>query len=106
MDNRHATRFGVIAAVLIFGILGMFWPPQRLWDPQIHPKHNLRAGIDISGGVSLLYEIKPPPNTLAGEDLASKVAEALKKRVDPDGVKNLVWRPQGSTRLEIQMPIR
>ena len=29
---------------------------------------------------------------------------ALKKRVDPEGVRNLVWRPQGNNRLEIQMP--
>ena len=30
---------------------------------------------------------------------------ALKKRVDPDGVRNLIWRPQGGNRLEIQMPL-
>ncbi|HLL91165.1 MAG TPA: protein translocase subunit SecD, partial [Tepidisphaeraceae bacterium] len=36
--------------------------------------------------------------------LAEDVMNALKRRVDPDGVKNLVWRPQGNTRLEIQMP--
>ncbi|HEX8325304.1 MAG TPA: protein translocase subunit SecD, partial [Tepidisphaeraceae bacterium] len=30
---------------------------------------------------------------------------ALKQRVDPDGVRNLIWRPQGATRLEIQMPL-
>ena len=31
--------------------------------------------------------------------------ESLKKRVDPLGQRNLVWRPQGNTRLEIQMPL-
>ena len=40
----------------------------------------------------------------SGETLAEEVAAALKKRVDPQGVLNLVWRPQGDNRLEIQIP--
>ena len=65
------------------------------------------AGIraDMVGGTSLLYEIKPPEGITPGADLANDVATSLKKRVDPDGVRNLIWRPQGSTRLEIQMPL-
>jgi len=31
--------------------------------------------------------------------------DALKRRVDPNGLRNLVWRPEGGTRLEIQMPL-
>ena len=41
----------------------------------------------------------------AAQNLAEQVMESLKKRVDPDGVRNLIWRPQGNTRLEIQMPL-
>jgi len=54
-----------------------------------------------------LYEIKVPEGggSAQGANLADQVMEALKKRVDPDGVRNLVWRPQGNTRLEIQMPL-
>ena len=37
--------------------------------------------------------------------LAEQTLEALKKRVDPDGVRNLVWRPIGSDEIEIQMPL-
>ena len=37
--------------------------------------------------------------------LANEVMDALKKRIDPNGVKNYVWRPHGDTRLEIQMPL-
>ena len=43
--------------------------------------------------------------TVAGEDLSNQMMAALKKRVDPDGLRNLIWRPQGSTRLEIQLPL-
>jgi SecD/SecF fusion protein len=66
---------------------------------------NLHPGIDMVGGTSLLYEIKAPEHTTANNNLAEQVMESLKKRVDPLGQRNLVWRPQGNTRLEIQMPL-
>ena len=59
------------------------------------------------GGTSLLYEIKEPEGGYhgqAGHTLAEDVMESLKKRVDPDGVRNLIWRPQGIIKLEIQLP--
>src|SRR5213082_34634 len=68
---------------------------------------NLKPGIDMVGGTSLLYEIKQPEGGYHGQPghtLAEDVMESLKKRVDPDGVRNLIWRPQGQNRLEIQMP--
>src|SRR5690349_5846666 len=62
----------------------------------------------LTGGVSLVYEIKAPAGysgtTGSGQTLAEEVAEALKKRVDPEGVLNLLWRPQGDNRLEILIP--
>src|SRR4051794_19712021 len=100
MEHRFGARTAVVLAVLFFGIAGIFWPFSRLLDPNLpfSRKHNLKPGIDISGGTSLIYEIKAPPGG-ATEGLSLSVAEALKKRVDPDGVRNLIWRPQGPTRL-------
>src|SRR4051794_15038717 len=69
-----------------------------------HPLPNLKPGIDMAGGTSLLYEIKVPDNSTPDPQLAAHVMESLKKRIDPNGVRNLIWRPQGATRLEIQMP--
>ena len=48
----------------------------------------------------------PPPEGggPVQQNLSEQVMESLKKRVDPNGVMNLIWRPQGPTRLEIQMP--
>ncbi len=65
----------------------------------------LKYGIDLSGGYSLLYEIDD--SGLAADqkkDIAEKVMKTLQERVDPEGVMNLVWRPVGTNRLEIQMP--
>jgi SecD/SecF fusion protein len=84
-------------------------PGSLLWfaDPRqpVSFRTNLKPGIDMVGGTSLVYEIKPPEGSTAADNLAERVMESLKKRVDPDGVRNLIWRPQGNTRLEIQMPL-
>lgn len=103
--SKYRSRLMVIAFVLLIGLIGIF-PPGRLLNSEIpwSRKHALKPGIDIKGGTSLLYEIKAPPSG-ATPNLSEKVAEALKRRVDPQGVRNLIWRPQGPTRLEIQMPL-
>src|SRR4029450_7240587 len=97
MPTNISGRIGLIVAVLLLALWAIF-PTFNVKEP------NLKPGIDMVGGTSLLYEIKAPPGGLGG-NVAEQVMEALKKRVDPDGVKNLIWRPQGETRLEIQMPL-
>lgn len=99
----------VLTLVALFGVPGIgggIFPLGKLLDPDIpwSQKHNLKAGIDIAGGTSLLYEIKGPDGESTPE-LVGQVMQALKRRVDPDGTKNLVWRPMGNDRLEIQMPL-
>ena len=67
----------------------------------------IRPGLDLVGGTSLLYQIKEPIggyHSPDGHTLAEDVMAALKRRVDPEGVKNYIWRPQGENRLEIQIP--
>ena len=100
MNQNYSGRVTIILLVL-FGALYCIFPRGNLTKP------NLKPGIDMAGGTSLLYEIKEPPGGYQGTKgtLAEEVMEALKKRVDPSGTKNLVWRPQGNNRLEIQMPM-
>jgi len=105
MPTNYTGRVILILTVLILSLLAIF-PPGSLFDPKLSfgEKLALKPGIDMVGGTSLLYEIKPPESggTVQG-NLAEQVMDSLKKRVDPDGLRNLIWRPQGSTRLEIQM---
>ena len=65
----------------------------------------IKFGIDLYGGYSLLYEIDDT-GLSGGEkaNLSERVMKVLRERVDPKGVYNLVWRPVGHNRLEIQMP--
>jgi protein-export membrane protein SecD/preprotein translocase SecF subunit len=66
------------------------------------PGERLKPGIDLGGGYSVLLEIDD--STDKSPDLAERVMSVLKQRIDPQGQRNLVWRPIGRNRLEIQMP--
>ncbi len=72
----------------------------------IYPlNQKLKYGIDLYGGYSLLYEIDDTGVSAADrQSLSERVMRVLRERVDPKGVFNLVWRPVGTNRLEIQMP--
>ena len=107
MSQNYSGRVAVILVVL-FGSLALIFSPvfEKLFHPQkqITQWINLKPGIDMVGGTSLVYQIKTAPGQKYDPQLATKVSDALKKRVDPTGVKNLIWRPEGADRLEIQLP--
>ncbi len=106
MPTNYSSRVTLIVSIIVLWLLAIFWgPPSRLVNPHLTliQKTNLRPGIDMVGGVSLVYAIQAPGNS--DPDLSEHVMEALKKRVDPLGLRNLVWRPQGADRLEIEMPL-
>lgn len=116
MPHNYGSRLTITFLVLlvcIFGIPGIgdgiLKTSSLFKGVPFSQKVNLKPGIDIAGGTSLTYEIKQVegstgPTRTGGQTLAEQVAAALKRRVDPNGVLNLVWRPQGDTRLEIQIP--
>jgi SecD/SecF fusion protein len=85
----------IICTALIAGLVSWVIPPQ--------------LGIDLAGGTSLLYEldlskIKTDTTMETSTELANRVIEVLKKRVDPFGQKNMIWRVVGGKRIQIQMP--
>jgi SecD/SecF fusion protein len=108
MPTTYFSRVVIIVSALLISLFLIFGiPSARLFDPNLSliQKTNLKPGIDMVGGVRLIYEIQPPPGQANNADLATEVMDALKRRVDPNGLRNLVWRPEGGTRLEIQMPL-
>ena len=104
MPTQFAGRIGLIIVLLLAALIVIF-PPAKMFDGSIPllERTSLKPGIDMVGGSSLVYQIQAPEGSF-DDDLVVKVMTALKKRVDPDGIRNLVWRPQGKNRLEIQMP--
>jgi SecD/SecF fusion protein len=106
MPTTYSGRITLIVTVLVLSLLAIFWgPPSRLFNKNLTPiqKTDLRPGIDMVGGIDLVYAIQASNNN--DPDLSEHVMEALKKRVDPNGLLNLVWRPQGKDRIEIEMPM-
>jgi SecD/SecF fusion protein len=110
MPTQYTNRVLTILLVLWVSLSAIYprVPGSLFWffNPrgEISFQNNLKPGIDMVGGTSLVYEIKQPEGSVPDPQLAENVATALKKRVDPQGVRNLIWRPQGANRLEIQMP--
>ena len=92
MDRKLWTRL-----ILIIGILALASYYIGPWG------ENLKGGIDLIGGTSLLYEIDTSDLTDT-YGAADEVVKVLRKRVDPDNVRNLIWRTVGNTRIEIHMP--
>ncbi len=65
---------------------------------------NLRPGLDIAGGVAMIFEINDE-GLRDNPNLAEDMKTLLQKRVDPKGVYNLTWRVHGRNRIEVQMPL-
>ncbi len=68
--------------------------------------NGLKMGIDIRGGHSLVFEVRPEPGSdePTHREAVSEVITILKKRIDPDGLAQLEWRPLGPGRFEVRMP--
>ncbi|MFA6185630.1 MAG: protein translocase subunit SecD [Phycisphaerae bacterium] len=95
--DRNVVRFGLIGVfILVVFIAFQLYPPSE----------TLKPGIDLAGGTSLIYEIDTTGLTPQEADgLSQKFIPILMKRIDPGNVQNIIMRPQGDTRIEIQVPL-
>ncbi len=59
----------------------------------------LKFGIDLRGGVDLIYQIKQRE-----KDDPNLLIDALRKRIDPNGTKQIVVRLSGADQVEIIVP--
>jgi SecD/SecF fusion protein len=89
--KRFTWKIAVIIGATLAGAYCM-WPP----------KDNLKLGIDLSGGTILVYEVVND-NTNRTVNMEELIA-ALKKRADPEGVKEIPIRNVGGNRIEIILP--
>ena len=95
MNKTLYMKIALIAALTIAGIWAL-----------VPPSKTLKPGLDLAGGTSLIYEIDTTGKSLTEQKgLSEQMINILRRRVDPGNIQNLVWRPQGDTRFEIQMPL-
>ncbi len=62
----------------------------------------LKKGIDLSGGTILVYEIDSAKQK-SNIDI-NELISAIKRRINPDGMKDIMIRPIGSNRVEVIYP--
>jgi SecD/SecF fusion protein len=95
MDRKLAPKI-ILIIVLAIVAFWTLWPPWK----------TLKPGIDVGGGTSLVWEIDAHGlDALEKRDLSERMIKVLRRRIDPANIQNLIWRPQGSLRFEIQMPL-
>jgi len=95
MYKNLTWKIGIIVLLLFIAAYSVY-PPTK----------TLKPGIDLAGGTSLIYEINT--EGLSQQEirgLSERMITVLRRRIDPANIQNLVWRPQGNTRFEIQMPL-
>ena len=94
--NKNLTPKIILIIILVVLAAWTLYPPDK----------TLKPGIDLAGGTSLIYEIDTFGLTEAEKgDLSQRMITVLRRRIDPANIQNLIWRPQGNTRFEIQMPL-
>jgi SecD/SecF fusion protein len=94
MDKNLFWKTLLIVVLALWTAWGLF-PPQD----------KLKQGLDLKGGTSLIYEIDTTGLEAAEQkDLAQNMIPILLKRINQT-LSNIVMRPQGNTRIEIQLPL-
>ncbi|MCE9618916.1 MAG: protein translocase subunit SecD [Planctomycetes bacterium] len=91
--NRLALQVTCVVALSVT-LFWSIWPLDK----------TLRLGKDLRGGVSLVYAVKMPP-TAKPEQVLKQVIDVLKQRVNPTGVLDISFVPQGRDRIEVVMPL-
>lgn len=94
--NKNPLWKIVLIVALVVGAAAIITPINK----------RLKPGLDLAGGTSLIYSIDTEgmeSDEIKG--LSQKMIPIILRRIDPTGVANIVIRPQGDTRLEIQLPL-
>ena len=108
---------GVLSGVaVIAAIVGALTERKLMWQASLivtvlavcgwglyPPGDSLKLGPDLDGGTSLLYEVDVEEQANPQEAIRETI-EVLKERVDPEGLKNLVWQIEGKNRISVLMP--
>lgn len=65
----------------------------------------IKLGLDLAGGVDLLYQADPPPGSdNVTQEQMNGLVETIRRRIDPEGIKEAIVQQIGDTRLNIQIP--
>jgi preprotein translocase subunit SecD len=85
MDKNLLWKISLIIILVVVAMWSLY-PPNK----------TLKPGIDLAGGTSLIYEINDEGlEESQKQNLSQRMINVLRRRIDKNNVRNLVWRPQG-----------
>lgn len=87
----YSWKIGLILFAIAFGVDRVYFG-------------TLKLGIDLAGGVILVYEVDQTQKSTAEDVEMDKMVAAVRRRVDPAGVKELTIRPYGEEQIEVIIP--
>ena len=114
-SSRLYMRLVVILALIVISAL-IFWQKSierdnkgavvKHADGSTAYKTPIPLGLDLRGGSELQYRIRTETvqDVDKSENLAQRVIDTIRRRVDPDGRMELDIRPRGNDRFYIQLP--
>jgi SecD/SecF fusion protein len=100
MALLRKTVLGLALAALLVVALLFGWRLYRHWT---------RPTVAKNGGTVLVYEVDPagfPGGVPAPDFSPDRLAEALRRRLDPDDLNGIEVRPLGTNRIEVAVPRR
>ncbi len=107
-------RIGIVIASITLALFVMY----RAWDWK-QDRFRIPLGVDLKGGVILIYEIEtsntPTPGAAKAKSKKESpdetpdfhmgdLVQALTNRINPSGTKEIVIRPYGERQVEIIIP--
>ncbi|MBI1849542.1 MAG: protein translocase subunit SecD [Planctomycetes bacterium] len=90
MVKNLGARTLLIVVVLALSVFALY-----KWEP--------RYGIDLKGGSTLVYRVKPDESTGVTENAVNACIGVMQKRLDPQGLQASTFRALGKDQIEIQL---
>jgi len=98
MARRNTIVFFIIAAIFAFAVCALVYP---LFD-----REEMRLGLDLVGGVHLVYQADFPEDSSAEERTAAmdRALITIEKRIDKYGVAEPIIQQLGDDRIIVELP--
>src|SRR5436305_5278196 len=99
MTDRQRHGFVLLLVILLIAISGLIIGTHALGT------HKTRLGLDLKGGVQLVYQGQPTPQTpVVTQDALSRAVDIMRQRVDQLGVSEPEIQTSGGNQISVGLP--
>lgn len=97
MDTRQFKTLIVILVVLALAVVNPLYRNSKKMDI-------ITLGLDLKGGADILLRAAPPEGQKVTQDQMTGAIEVVRRRIDPNGVRELLLQQVGPDRITLQVP--